>query len=283
MKKINVLILILGLLFITSGCSIKQDELEGAKIYTTVYPINYLVKILYGEKADITSIYPSDCDLNTYKLTRKQIRNYANGDIFIYNGLTKEKEIAKDLINENADLLIMDAANDLKLNNDVTELWLSPNNYLMLAKNIKEGLCEKITNKFTIEDIENKYKDFEERISLMDASLHSLGKKANEDGTNIIVVANSTFKFLETYGFEVIALDEQMKDTRIASIKNNFENGKYKYILSLDSDTETDLIKELMDNYKAEKIVINSLTLSTNDYFDEMNSFIENLKKITSN
>ncbi len=282
LKKISILIVILGLLLTLTGCSIKQDELDGAIIYTTEYPVNYLVKQLYGDNAEISSIYPEDCDIDKYSLTTKQIKNYAKGDIFIYNGLTKEKEIAKDLINENGSLYIMDVANGLNLNNDITELWLSPNNYLMLAKNIKDGLQEKVKNKFTIDSIDTKYKDFEERISLMDASLHNLGKDAKENGNNIIVSANSTFKFLEAYGFEVVALDNEEKETKIESIKTNFKDKKYKYILLLDSDEETDLIKDLVDNYKAEKIIVSSLTVSNNDYFNEMNSFIENLKKITT-
>ncbi len=281
LKKISILIIILGISFIMTGCSIKKDEIDGAQIYTTVYPVNYLVKELYGDNAEISSIYPADCDIDSYKLTTKQIKNYAKGDIFIYNGLTREKEIAKDLINENSDLYIMDVANGLKLNNDITELWLSPNNYLMLAKNIKDGLAEKVNNKLTIDNIEAKYKDFEERISLMDATLHSLGKTAKENNATI-VVANSTFKFLESYGFEVIALDEELKDTKIATIKSNFQNSKYKYILTLDTDEDTDLVKELVDKNKAEKIIVNSLTISNSDYFNEMNSFIENLKKITT-
>ena len=146
--------ILLSFLVISTGCSFTQDELEGATIYTTVYPVSYLVKQLYGNNSNIASIYPADCDINTYKLSKKQIKTYAKGDIFIYNGLTNEKEIAKDLINENEDLYIMDVANGLKLNNDITELWLSPNNYLMLAKNIKEGLKEKVSNKITIDNIE---------------------------------------------------------------------------------------------------------------------------------
>ena len=87
--------------FILCSCSIQKDDLEGANIYTTVYPINYLTKYLYGSYSNINSIYPKDCDLNTFKLTSKQVKNYSEADLFIYNGLTKEKEIAKTLYNKN--------------------------------------------------------------------------------------------------------------------------------------------------------------------------------------
>ena len=103
MKNHKVLIFILGILIIlfASSCSLKKDDLENAVIYTTVYPINYLTKYLYSDYGNITSIYPKDADLNNYKLTDKRLANYAKADLFIYNGLTNEKEIAKKLLNKN--------------------------------------------------------------------------------------------------------------------------------------------------------------------------------------
>ena len=118
---------------ILSSCSIKKDDLEGATIYTTVYPVNYLVKYLYNDYGEISSIYPKDCDLNTYKLTGKQITNYANANLFVYNGLTKEKEIAKTLLNKNKNLLIIDVSYGLSYENDPAELWLSPVSYTHLT------------------------------------------------------------------------------------------------------------------------------------------------------
>ena len=74
---------------------------EDATIYTTVYPIEYLTESLYSDYATISSIYPSGADVSNYSLTDKQIKEYAKGDLFIYNGLGNEKNIAKDLINRN--------------------------------------------------------------------------------------------------------------------------------------------------------------------------------------
>lgn len=282
MKKI--LLLMIVILSITS-CAIKTDDLEDATIYTTVYPINYITNYLYKDHGNIESIYPKDCDLNKYKLTEKQIKNYAKSDLFIYNGLTEEKEIAKNLINKNNKLLIIDASYGLTLQNDITELWLSPNNYLMLAKNIKENLQEYLTSKFIIEEIENNYNDFEEKISLIDASLHTIGKNASENNKNIIVVSNNTFKFLENYGFKIISLSDEnnLKENKLKTIKNNFKSSKYKYILVADIDKENELIKDLIDNYSATKIDIDTLTLTLqDDYFDIMTQFTENIKNIVS-
>ena len=281
LKKILFLAL---MLFIICSCSIKKDDLEGATIYTTVYPIKYITNYLYGPYSTINSIYPKDCDLNSFKLTKKQIEYYADSNLFIYNGLTNEKEIAKSLINKNKDLLIIDVSYGLNVDNDSEELWLSPKNYLMLAKNIKDNLTNYLTSKYIIEQVDNNYSDFEEKISLMDANLRSIAAQA--DDKNTIVTNSSTLNFLKDYGFNVISLQDEdnLKEIRLNNIKNKFKSGKYKYILCIDKEINNDVITELVDNYKAQTIIVDSLTLSLDedDYFNIMNKFIENIKTVLS-
>lgn len=283
--KLGFVALCMLLIIFATSCSIKKDDLEGATIYTTVYPINYLTQYLYKDYGDISSIYPKDCDLTKYKMTKKQIKEYSSSDLFIYNGLTNEKDIAKTLLNKNKNLLIIDVTYGLSLSNDSTELWLSPNNFLMLAKNIKDNLQEYLTSKYIIDEIENNYEEFEEKISLMDASLHSIGKEAVENDKNIIVVSNNTFKYLEKYGFEIISLQDEanLKENKLNNIKNNFKNKKYKYILVADTDNNNEVVQDLITNYEASSITVDTLTLSLNeDYFDIMTKYIENIKKIVS-
>ena len=140
MKKIFLLILSL---FLLTGCSLKKDNLENATIYTTIYPIKYLTEFMYKDYSTIESIYPAGADVTTYELTDKQIKNYAKGDLFIYNGLSNEKTITKNLINKNRNLLIIDVSNGLSYTYGIKELWMSPNNYLMLAKNIKDVVFDR--------------------------------------------------------------------------------------------------------------------------------------------
>ena len=283
MKNKFLLVFFIGVLIIlfTSSCSIKKDDLENATIYTTVYPIRFLTKYLYNDYGNISSIYPKDCDLSTYTLNSKQITSYAKANLFIYNGLTKEKEIAKKLLNKNKKMLIIDVSYGLTLQNDSTELWLSPNNYLMLAKNIKENLKEYLKSKIIIDAIEENYKDFEENISLMDALLHSYGNEANDNNKNIIITSNSTFKYLKNYGFNVISLDDKanLKENKLNMIKNNFKSERYKYLLTLSTDQDNEVIKDLSNNYGAKLIIVDPLTVSLeDDYFNIMTELIENIK-----
>ena len=139
MKKIiAILVLIIGVVGV-SGC-FKRDDYEDVTIYTTTYPVEYLTKELYGENAEILSIYPSGANYYEYSLSEKQIKEYSKAAIFIYNGLSDEKEIARNFINENHNIKIIDVAYGLSTSYGVEELWLSPNNLLMLASTVKNNL-----------------------------------------------------------------------------------------------------------------------------------------------
>ena len=156
-RKIKELVLIGILLIGTTSCIFKRDDLEGVDIYTTVYPVEYVVDYLYGYNSNVSSIYPAEVDLATYKLTEKQIKNYAKGAVFVYNGKSDEIEIARDLKNANSNLKIIDVSHELDYESRVEELWMNPREYLWLAHNVKNGLEEYISNKFIIEEIEKNY------------------------------------------------------------------------------------------------------------------------------
>ena len=147
MKKILMVICMMLIVLSSTSC-FKKDDLEGATIYTTVYPISYIVDTLYGKNSTIKSIYPNGTDVTSYKLTKKQINEYSKGNIFVYNGLSNEKKIAKTFLNKNKKIKILDVAYGLKYKESMEELWLSPSNFFMLASTTNNNLAELIENKY---------------------------------------------------------------------------------------------------------------------------------------
>lgn len=279
MKKIFLLILSL---FLLTGCSLKKDNLENATIYTTIYPIKYLTEFMYKDYSTIESIYSAGADVTTYELTDKQIKNYAKGDLFIYNGLSNEKTITKNLINKNRNLLIIDVSNGLSYTYGIKELWMSPNNYLMLAKNIRDYLKEYLESKIISEYVDEKYNDLSEILSIKDADLRAIGKEAQSKGTNTLVVSDNTFKFLENYGFNIVSLDEEtLTEGTLNSIKNNFKKETYTTIFVLDNNY-TDNINSIVNDYKAKTIDVKSMinvdSNNNDDYLTVMQNFIDNIR-----
>jgi len=283
MKRIKLLCLLLISVFLVSACSFKTSKLDDAKIYATIYPVEYIIEYLYGENSTIDSIYPVGVNLDNYSLTSKQIDNYANSDLFVYIGLGREKEIAKSFINENDELLIIDATYGLNYNHDLRELWLAPNNFLMLAKNIKNSLNEYLDNSIKETAVTEKYDELYESVSWIDAELRNIAREAESNGNNTLVVSSDTFKFLENYGFEVISLEEieasGSKDA-LNSLKNKFKNTKYSDIIKLNSEENTELMTELKTKYKATIHDIHDLVTNSDSASDYVSIQYENIAVI---
>lgn len=287
MKKRLLMVSILSIitLLLTTGC-FDNNKLEGANITTTVYPIEYLITRLYGDHSTISSIYPNDTDIDEYKLTDKKINDYSKSTtLFVYNGLSTEKEIAKTLINKNKKIQIIDVSYGLKYKYGVEELWLNPNNYLMLANTIKDDLEELSSSKYAAEEIEEQYSKLEEDLTTLDAEIRNIAKTAISSGNNTIVIAYDTFGFLETYGFNVINISSENNITN--NIKNKFKNKTYKQIFVHDKSKVSDSVKDLVDNYGAELIEINTMSTLTDEernnkdnYLTIMNDFITKLSNV---
>lgn len=281
-KKILYLVTLTLSIFMLTGC-FESDELEGSNITTTIYPIEYLVTRLYGYNSKITSIYPNDTDVTEYSLTDKQKKDYANKtNLFVYNGLSDEKEIAKSLVNLNKNMQIIDASYSLKYTYGVEELWLNPNNYLMLANTIKNDLEDLSSSKYTAEKIEENFNSLEEDLSKLDAEFRSIAQTAEKSNNNTIVIAYNSFAYLEKYGFNIVNISNENNIT--TNIKNKFKNKTYKYILVADKDNVSDSVKDLVDNYEAELVEIDTMSTLTDsqrknndNYLTIMNEFITKL------
>ncbi len=291
MKKVFLSIILIVSVFLTSGC-FKNKNMEEISINTTVYPITFIANTLYNQNATITSVYPNGVNLSKFMLTPKQEKEFAKSDIFIYNGLTNEKDIAKSFIERNKDISIIDISYGLKYTYGVEELWLAPNNFLMISKNVRDNLKNYVSSKYTKQIIDKNYKELEETISIMDAELRNIANIAKENGKNNIVTSNDVLKFLNSYGYNVISLkdEESNKNNSLNTLKSNFKNGKFTTIFMISGDEETDLIRQLKADYNAKVIVVDSMVSlskenlsANNDYIMIMNEFIDNIRNTTAN
>lgn len=283
----NKIIITIGLilsLFCLSGCD-NDDNKATMTAYTSVYPVEYILENLYGDSIAIYSIYPDGINYKNYELTSKQISDYSRSDLYIYNGtIQKEKDYAVRLINQNKKIKIIDASLGMSYTNDVAETWLNPSNYLMMASNIKNGLEEYIEESIELKKIEENYNELKLNLSEIDAELKMI---ATNSSSNILVVSNDAFKYLEKYGFTVVSLEENenLTDKVIADVKKMMSNKMVHYIFLKDNEEETKLIKELKSTYGVSTISLNSLsTLNAadrkdkKDYISIMNDNINSIK-----
>lgn len=283
MKKI-LKVLIVGLFMLSlSGCS--EDKLTNNEVYATIYPIEYLTDYLYGEERNVSSIYPRGANVEDYELTDMQKENYSQGGLFVYNGLTNEKELAREFLSNNRDILLIDVSYGLNFEYAIEELWLSPNNFLMLAKNIRDNFIDYTNSTVLIESIEARYAEIEETLSFMDAELRSVATEAKSDGNPTLVVSSNKLAFLENYGFNIISLDGDISEE---SIEDAFDEGTLTDIYLCDTDEETDFISLLESDYDANIIRVDTLYTLTDEeasnnetYLTIMRDFIDNIRNTT--
>lgn len=265
MKKIKKILVLACMMLVLSGC-FKKDDLDGANIITTVYPIEYLVNELYGENSTVESIYPHGIDTSTYELTNKQIKEYASNEMFIYNGLSEEKKLAATFLNRNDDLKIIDVSKGLSIKYEIDELFISPSNYLMLTQNIKNGLNDYINSTYMQEKINENYEKIKVLLSEYDAEFRIMADNANQ---KIIVVANNSLKFLENYGLEVISVyeNEELTQDTVNRVKRLIKEKSISYVFTTTGE-ETDTLKELKEA-GAEIKTIKSLNHLTEDEINQ--------------
>ncbi len=283
MKKI-LTILITITIFMTTGC-LKRDTMEDILIYTSAYPIEYITEKLYGDNATIESIYPNGIVVNKYTLTEKQLKDYSNCDLFIFNGLSVEKDYIKPMLTSNKNLKIIDASASIEYDYRIEEMWLDPSNFLMIAQNIKTGFEEYVTNQYLIKEIEDNYKQLKIDVSSLDAKTQLMIQNAK---SNTIVVANDLLKYLEKYGLEVISLEgtDNSADKNIETVKAMIINGSLKYIYTLKNEDINETITELIKDTKVELIEFHTISnldeteiRDGKDYLTIMNENIESLKQ----
>ena len=275
MRKKIFLILLIIFTFAITGCS--NDSMDNIEIIVTNYPNEYVVKSLYGNHATISSIYPDGVDTNDYKISKKQKKEYASKDLFVYNGLLeKERNLAVDLLAINPDLKIIDTAYVLETDYSPEELWLNPSSLLMMSQNVRLSLNEYATNSYLKKDVDDKYEELKITLSEVDAEY-----RVAFDSTNnkTIVVADSALKYLEKFGLEVICIDSDATQKTLSDAENLIKSGSINYIYLFKGQEANENVKTLLANYpNLQSVMLHKLDIITDEERSEKKDYISIIK-----
>lgn len=288
MKRFKLLIVPILVLLLFTGCDvIKVDNMEDIDIITTSYPLEFIIKTLYGDHSLVKSIYPDGVDTYTYELNEVALKNHSREDLFVYVSYGRDKDIAVNLLNKNNDLLIIDGSLGMKPDY-IDELWLNPSNLLMVSLNIKKGLSEYINNNYLIKEIDENYEDLKLKLSMLDAEI----KLTAENSTsNTIVTSTKSLNYLGKYGFNVISLDDDNTalEKTVKEVNEMISNKSIKYIYTLENSPKNETASLLLENNKdLTEIKLKRLDSITDeernngdDYFSLMQYNIDQIKKET--
>ena len=283
MKKIITFLIFSVSLLLLTGCS--SDKMEDITIYTSVYPIEYVTKSLYGDYSSIYNMYPQGINPYTYKFTSKQIKDYGNSDLVIYDGLGNEKDSIVTMLNNNKGLKIIDATNRIQVTSSENEIWINPSNILILARNIRDGLKEYVNSALIEKDIDEKYEQLKINISNIDVDLKEMGENAPR---KTLIVQDNDLLFLTKYSLNVISLDDKTITDKIYSDASDaITNEEIKYIYLFEGEKENDSVKKLLEENEGLELIyidpINNISSGDKndgiDYITLMNDNIDKIKQ----
>lgn len=283
MKKKLFLLLILIIPFIIGGCS--NDSMDNIEIIVTNYPNEYIVKSIYGNHSTISSIYPDGVDITKYKISKKQKKEYATKDLFVYNGLIeRERKLALELLAINPDLKIIDTAYVLETDYSPEELWLNPSSLLMMSQNIRLGLSEYASSAYLKKDIDDAYEELKINLSEI-AAEYRLAVESTNNKT--IIVADNTLKYLEKFGLNVLCVDDEATQKTMTDAYNAVDNGEVSYVFQFNGSELSENAKSVVE--RSEDITTISLHKLDNisdeersekkDYISIMKDNLESIKK----
>src|SRR5690625_882294 len=93
MRIIKSLVTLLFIGSIIVGCSSPDEDTSSSEnstsdltVYTTVYPLQFIVEEIGGNTVTAHSVYPPGADGHTYEPTSKEMTEFAKSDAFIYIG-----------------------------------------------------------------------------------------------------------------------------------------------------------------------------------------------------
>lgn len=280
MKKIKILILTIITLGVT-GC-FNEDSMENITISTSVYPIQYVVNTLYGEHSNIFSIYPSDSEIIDFEVTDVLLEQYSSNDLFIFNGLSNEKNYVKSMAKGNENLKIIDVTSNMNINHTMEELWLDPNNLLTIANNIRKGLNEYIKSTYLTNEINENYENLKIDLTNLDGSYYSTVKNSSN---NNIIVTDDAFLYLEKYGIKVTSLDpDTVTSKEINNAKELILNNNCDYIYIKYGEELNSTVNEILNETSAKTIELYTMTnlynisVEKNNYLALMNQNLDSLK-----
>lgn len=279
MKKMFIISALIVNAILLSGCDFNEDFNDN-NTYTTIYPLEYASQNLYGNYSNITSIYPDGSDPTDFTFTEKMLINYSKGNKFVYVGLGKEGLLARDLLNKNNKIEIVDAMKGMNYLYKIEELWLDPSNFLMICRNIKSTLIDYEDNVYTKEKIETNYQKLKEDISIIDVDIYNLSKNGNY---KTLLVTSNAFNYLTKYGMNIISLDSESEslDKSLSDAKKLISKKEIKYVYILKGQSITDSLNTFINDNKLIRIEIDPFYTITNEQRINGETYISLMNKIT--
>ncbi len=254
--------------------TVEENNSEEKVIYTTIYPLQFIVEELIGDFATVNTVVPNNGDVHNFDIPQKTLIDVAESDMYIYLGLDIEfnaDDIGNALSNENVKVLEVGEKLNIELDDDDhgyeededhshrdSHIWVNPNYVIDMAEIIKEEL---------ILEYPTLNNEINENFEVLKADLVKLDNdyKTQLENTdlNTFVVSHDKFHHLGVYGIETIAVKSEAhsKDPSAKEVESIIETinelGIEKVVF--ENNVPCIPLERIKSQTGTEKVIISSL------------------------
>lgn len=282
----------LVLVIVLAGCkgASEPSDKNELDMYTTVYPLQYIVEQIAGEYVNVETIYPPGADEHTYEPTQKEMINLAQADSLFYIGLGLEGFVDKaqaTLKKENVSTYAVGESLAVEQKDDPDpHVWLDPILMVDMSTTIFEVLQEKLPEHKT--ELEENYNELVQELKNLDQSFVSLIEQAKHKE---IIVSHAAYGYWEKrYGIEQISIagkssTSEPTQKELQSIIQYVKENDLKYVL-YEQNTSTKLTDVVKNEANVDSLTLHNLSVRTDedikenkDYLSIMEGNMDTLRK----
>lgn len=302
-KSLTLTALVMMLVLIVfSAC--KQEELATVynedeaelNIFTTLYPIQFILEEIGEDLVTVESIYPPGVDAHTYEPTTKEMTEIAKSDAFFYFGPTMEgftESAAEALANEDVQLISLEQHealfvgpqmeqneeedpdhDEIKSTDRNPHVWIDPLRMMEMANIITDKLIEIAPEHEEVFE-QNKLDLIVQFQKLEDSFKQQVVPKENK----YLIVPHAAYDYWEDrYGIEQIAISgltpsEEPSQKYLSEIITMAEERRINYLF-YEQNTPDQLIEIVQDELAAETYPIHNLSVLTEDDIQNEENYI---------
>lgn len=223
-----------------------SDASAKPKVYTTIYPLEYVAKRIGGEHIEVTNLVPAGVEPHDYEPTAKDMVALSGADIFAYNGSGLELWVEKAVTNlDKNKTTVVNATEGLDLISAVdhehegeghTEeaghdhgdldphVWLDPMQLKAQAEKVKNTLVQK--DQAHAADYEKNYTQLATDLEQLDKEFKDMVTQAPKKE---FMVSHSAFSYMaKRYGLEQVSISgvDPSDEPSTAELKSLVEHVK---------------------------------------------------------
>ncbi|MFF0830549.1 metal ABC transporter solute-binding protein, Zn/Mn family [Brevibacillus sp. NPDC003359] len=231
-----------------------SDASAKPKVYTTIYPLEYVAKRIGGEHVEVTNLVPAGVEPHDYEPTAKDMVALSRADLFAYNGSGLELWVEKAVTNlDKNKTTIVNATEGLDLisaaeheheeeghaeeagheHGDLDpHVWLDPMHLKAQAEKVKNTLVQK--DQAHAADYEKNYAQLATDLEQLDKEFKDMVTQAPKKE---FMVSHSAFSYMaKRYGLEQVAISgvnpsDEPSTAELKSLVEHVKEHKISYVL----------------------------------------------------